>query len=97
MNDSWIKGWISDFCEQLLGIHLFHRVTLSSSDEFVMLSLLNFEAFFVVVVYDTVDPLLIYVFAPFSPQKLHDFFKWNVSTRFKSEPLLHCPVPEHPR
>jgi hypothetical protein len=97
MNNSWIEGWISYFCQQLLGIHLFHRVTLGRSDEFVMLPLLNLEALFVVVVYDTVDPLLIYVFAPFSSQKLHDLLERNVSTGFKSEPLLHCPMSKHPR
>ena len=52
---------------------------LSCSDELVVLSLLYLEALFVVVVHDAVDSLLIYVFAAFSSEELHDLFKWNVS------------------
>ena len=84
MDDCWIKGWICYFCEELLGIYLLHRVPLSCSDELVVLSLLYLEALFVVVVHDAVDSLLIYVFAAFSSEELHDLFKWNVSAWFKS-------------
>ena len=69
---------------------------LSCSDELVVLSLFDLEALFVVVVNDTVDSLLIYVFAAFSPEELHDLLKWNVSAWFESKALLHCSVSEHP-
>jgi len=71
-------------------------MTLGCSDKFVMFSLLDFEALFVIVIYDIANPLLIYVFAPFSPKKLHNLFEWNISAWFKSETLLHCSVPKHP-
>jgi hypothetical protein len=54
-------------------------MSLSCSDELMMLSLLDLEALFIVVVDNAVDSLLIYVFATFSSKELHDLFEWNIS------------------
>lgn len=79
MNDCWILRWICYFCKELLGIYLFHRVSLSCSDELMMLSLLDLEALLVIVVDDAIYSLLIDIFAAFSSKELHDLFEWYIS------------------
>jgi len=71
VNHNWILVWVSDFGEQMVGLHAFHRVTLGGPNKDMVLSLLDLESGLVVVSYNSPYALLVDVFKSLSPQESH--------------------------
>lgn len=72
VDDHWIKGRVFYFSEQFFRTHNFHGMSLGSSNEDMMFSLLDFKSLFVVSINNLSNPLFINVFMTFAFEELND-------------------------
>jgi hypothetical protein len=66
-------------------------MTLGGMNEFILLSLLNFEVLLIVTLNNVPDSVFVDVFTSLSPQALHYFLEWNVPAGLKVSPSCVAP------
>lgn len=72
-------------------------MALSCSDENVVFSFFNLEAFLIVGFHDFSDVLLVDVSVSLGPEVWHELIERDIAAGVDGESFLDCAVPENPR